>query len=308
MCINKLIFLLLTIVAAVLLFFLETQPYSHRLFIQLWNLGHAALFFVGTFAFLIIRRREGVQSKLALLVLSVTVLALLTEALQMLAPTRSFSLIDIINDLIGAGLAITLFRYITKKISISKVMIISSVCIITLGSLTSNFFLYVYDEWQMHQDFPKIANFENRQELTRWSGDIARTDTYVADGHYSSLQVNLSNKKYSGATLHHLPNNWQNFDKLMFSIWVEQTTMLTLRIHDKYHVALDNPQRNQYQDRFNQAISLQQGWNHLSISIQQIKSGPAKRSLDVSNIKSIGIFSTEPHDTDVFIIDSMVLK
>ena len=92
------------------------------------------------------------------------------------------------------------------------------------------------------------------------------------------------------------------------SLWVEQTTMLTLRIHDKYHVALNNPQRNQYQDRFNQAINLQQGWNHLSISIQQIKSGPAKRSLDVSKIKSVGIFSTEPHDTDVFMIDSMVLK
>lgn len=82
MCINKLIFLLLTIVAAVLLFFLETQPYSHRLFVQLWNLGHAALFFVGTFAFLIIRRREGVQFNLAPIVLSVTVVALLTEALQ----------------------------------------------------------------------------------------------------------------------------------------------------------------------------------------------------------------------------------
>lgn len=186
-------------------------------------------------------------------------------------------------------------------------MIISSVCIITLGSLTSNFFLYVYDEWQMHQDFPKIANFENRQELTRWSGDIARTDTYVADGHYS-LQVNLSNKKYSGTTLHHLPNDWQNFDELTFTIWVGRTTILTLRIHDKYHVVLGNPHRHQYQDRFNQAISLQQGWNYLSISTQQIKSGPAKRYLDMSKIKSIGIFSTEPHDTDVFMIDSMVLK
>lgn len=307
MYINKLIFLLFTIVSAVLLFFLNIQPYSHRLFVQLWNLGHTALFFIGTCTFLMIRHREGVRSNLALLVLSVTVLALLTEALQMLVPTRSFSLIDIINDLIGAGLAITLFQYISKKVSILKVMIISSVCIITLGSLTSNFFLYVYDEWQMHQEFPTIANFECRQELSRWSGDIALNDTYVVDGHYS-LRVNLSSDKHSGATLHHLPNNWQDFDNLMLSIWVEQTTKLTLRIHDKYHVALDNPQRNQYQDRFNEAISLQQGWNHLSISIQQIKSGPAKRSLDVSKIKSIGIFSTEPHDTDVFMIDSMELK
>lgn len=87
-----------------------------------------------------------------------------------------------------------------------------------------------------------------------------------------------------------------------------RTTILTLRIHDKYHVVLGNPHRHQYQDRFNQAISLQQGWNYLSISTQQIKSGPAKRYLDMSKIKSIGIFSTEPHDTDVFMIDSMVLK
>lgn len=307
MYINKLFFLLFIIVAAVLLYFPNTQPYSHRLFVQLWNLGHTALFFIGTCTFLMIRHREGVPFNLAPLFLSVTVIALLTEALQMLAPTRSFSLIDIINDLIGAVLAITVFQFITKKVFISKLVIISSVCIITTGSFTSNFFLYIYDEWRMYQDFPIISNFENRQELTRWSGNIARTDTYVVDGHYS-LRVNLSNDIYSGATLHHLPNNWQNFDNLVFSIRVEQTTKLTLRIHDKYHVALNNPQRNQYQDRFNQAISLQQGWNHLSISIQQIKSGPANRSLDVSEIKSIGIFSTEPHDTDVFMIDSMVLK
>jgi len=307
MYINKIIFFLLIIGSAILLFFLEINSYSHRLFVQLWNLGHTVLFFIGTCAFLIIRHREGVQFNLAPIVLSVTVVALLTEALQILAPTRSFSLIDIINDLIGAVLAIILFQFITKKISISKLVIISSVCIITTGSFTSNFFPYIYDEWRMYQDFPIISNFENRKELTRWSGNIALNVTYAVDGHYS-LRVNLSNDKYSGATLRHLPNNWQNFDKLMFSLWVEQKTMLTLRIHDKYHVALDNPQRNQYQDRFNQAINLQQGWNHLSVSIQQIKSGPAKRSLDVSEIKSVGIFSTEPHDTDVFMIDSMVLK
>lgn len=307
MYINKLIFLLFIIVAAVLLFFLNTQPYSHRIFVQLWNLGHTALFFFGTLAFLIIRHREGVSSNLALIVWVAVVLALLTEALQEFTPTRLFSLIDMLNDVIGTILAITVYQFITKKIFISKLIIISAICIITLGSVTSNLFLFIYDEWQMHQEFPTIANFECPQELSRWSGDIALNVTYAVDGHYS-LRVNLSNDKYSGATLRHLPNNWQNFDKLMFSLWVEQTTMLTLRIHDKYHVALNNPQRNQYQDRFNQAINLQQGWNHLSISIQQIKSGPAKRSLDVSKIKSVGIFSTEPHDTDVFMIDSMVLK
>ena len=56
----------------------------------------------------------------------------------------------------------------------------------------------------------------------------------------------------------------------------------------------DVEHNNEFDDRFNRRLNLEQGFRTIRIPIDQIRTGPKNRELDLSNIDRIQLFVYKP--------------
>ena len=77
--------------------------------------------------------------------------------------------------------------------------------------------------------------------------------------------------------------------------------MVTVRIHDRTH-------DNRYSDRFNQRLLVQPGYNHFSLSTDNIARAPDRRVMDLTDIEAIGWFITRPKKNHSLYIDNIGLN
>ena len=163
------------------------------------------------------------------------------------------------------------------------------------------------DEHRARQQFPVLSDFENSFEILRWHGnaDFAIDHTVRYTGR-SSLRVALNTDLYSGVSLQYFPENWHGFSQFQFRAFnpAEAPLSITCRINDTSHT---NGVQH-YSDRFNHTYALLQGWNTITIPIEEIRGAPATRKMDLGHIRAIGIFATRlPHPRLMYIDDVKLL-
>jgi hypothetical protein len=147
--------------------------------------------------------------------------------------------------------------------------------------------------WDMRgasRQFPVLGDFESRLETRRWSS--GKLDKGFARHGRASLQVPLeTGKKYPGTTLINSFGDWTGYSFFAFSVHNPdpEPLFLTVSIRDHKHFR----RGGRYSDRFNRSFQIEQGWNDISIPIEDIKNAPLKRILELDNLTEVVFFTVD---------------
>jgi len=304
-------FPLLTMVMVLMsiLFFIGGPSYhSPRSFRSFWNLGHILYF--AFLPLLLFSYSQGKQYK-PLYQLSVIFgitlsLGALVELFQY-GFDRSPDMGDIYRNMLGACMSVAFLLPIRKTLPKTPMLIFKSTLIILVALQCFPIAIALIDEHQARRDFPILSDFETPSQIQRWTGDAAISiENDISHPGNHTMQVALTTQMYSGTALKYYPTNWQSYQWFQFRIYnpSSDAIKITCRIHDKKHT--QGLQR--YQDRFNQTQSLSQGWNTITISLEEVRRAPEKRQMDLSQVYGVGIFSSRlPHPRKIYIDDVRLL-
>ena len=301
----KWVFFLLCIIFP--LFFYGGPAYdSSRLLKELWNLGH--FFYFGLFTLLFdnyLRARR--YSRFARVCLNICVLLFLgiaIELVQLSIAGRMFSWLDVIRDVSG-GSVVLCWRMSFAAVSWkTRFLIVLGTGLMLLNLLPIT--IVAFDVYSVYKSFPLLSGFESRFELDRWLGDarLSRDDFVAIQGKYS-VKIELTTKQYSGVSLHYFPGDWSGWNRLVFNVYNSGVPLeLHFRVHDNRHTG-DN---QQYDNRFNGSILLDNGWNKTSVPLVDILNGPRGRQMDLTKIRGFGIFVIRQSESRTIYLDNVYLK
>jgi len=146
-------------------------------------------------------------------------------------------------------------------------------------------------QFQINLWLPALYDFEQEHPERYWRGNVARStgDTCgpLGDG---ALTIDLTTRRYSGASLDNLPSDWEGYEELAFALWNPQSyaISLTLRINDMAH-ELGN---NTYHDRFNRTFQIEPGINRLQQSLDSVVTSPRSRQMELDDIRRLMFFTS----------------
>ncbi|MHB8893973.1 MAG: hypothetical protein ACYC99_02190 [Candidatus Geothermincolia bacterium] len=137
--------------------------------------------------------------------------------------------------------------------------------------------------------------------LYRLSSDHATSGT-------NSLEVTFYpgppgvDESYPGLSLTDFERNWSGYRTLVFDAFVpgEKAINLALRIDDR-----ENPD---YAERFNMAIPLAPGSNHIAIPQTRLVTSGSKKPLDLENIRETIFFLANPKERQTIFFDRIRLE
>lgn len=145
----------------------------------------------------------------------------------------------------------------------------------------------VMDRYRMEQEFPVLTAAEFERELSRWDlngASMTRVREPAKNG-WHCFRVDLTAAvDYPGIFMSDLVRDWRGYEQLCLVIAVDGTEPLSawLRVDDR-----SNPD---YQQRYQEAISLSPGHNHVCITWGDQLIAENGRKMDLSRIEQWGLF------------------
>lgn len=288
-------------------FFIEgADYYDPRSLKELWDLGH---FFFFALLVLVLDSHlcstgRSVFFRIFAAFLTSGSVGLSIELIQLNVDGRFFSWNDVITDMSGGAIALlwktgrTLsgFRSVLSGFVLIVIVLVNLVPVAT--ALT--------DEYRSFREFPLLAGFESEVELGRWADDqveLSRVSSPRLQGGYSA-KIILTTDKYSGVALQYFPGDWSGRKGLAFNVFNPgQPISLHYRVHDYLHQV--STQR--HDDRFNGKTILEYGWNEIIIPLKDIIEAPRGREMDVTKIRSFGLFVIKQPQRQVLFLDNVRL-
>lgn len=268
-----------------------------------WNFGHIIFF---TVLMLLIQAYKPITGWRAWLWVTVIALAAggLIEAAQHFVG-RNASLDDILHNLFGVWLGLFWGQKPTPVIWVLR--LISVLCItpamwLVIDSGIGNLAL--------RYQFPLLNSFESRHELQQIHPNnrqvkIDQTQSLHTHGAHA-MRVSLDVRPYSGVNLITSYGDWTGHSVLLLDLYNPDSEVLDLviRISDYQH----DRGANKFNDRFNRRIVLAQGWNQVQIDLNDVRTAPRKRSMQMDNISGMAIFAAQLPRPREFYIDNIRLQ
>jgi len=291
---------------SVLLFVGGPDYYSPRSFKHFWDIGHILYF--ALLAGLLCRWRPvsrlSPASQWAIILFITLLLGVSIELLQY-GTTRTPDTGDVLRDLTGSLLVLVFSPLGSKLQAAGRPALRFVVLVLALAQLWP-LAKSLTDEAIARHQFPLLSGFETPFEIDRWSGNAGlsvETKTLVAEGRL--LKLSLTTDQYSGAALNYFDGNWTSARTLKFSLYNPDARPLqiTCRIHDLQHA----DGNEEYQDRFNRSFVLAQGWNRIEIDLNEVQQSPAGRSMDMSRIRGLGLFTVSLPAPRILYLDEVRL-
>jgi hypothetical protein len=203
--------------------------------------------------------------------------------------------IDLLGGLIGVMFLGPARRGLNRRLLVVGQITVVAVAMGVLYAPMST----LWDMWQAWRQFPVLGDFETGLERRRWSGgEIERT---LARHGEASLRVTLGTEKYAGITLKRSFGDWRGYSTFAFSLCNPDRDPLriTVSIRDAEH----SRRGGDYRDRFNRTFVMGQGWNEVYIPVGDIAHAPAARTLDLSRLTEVVIFTVDPPRHRVMYLD-----
>ncbi|WP_444995183.1 VanZ family protein [Aliikangiella sp. IMCC44359] len=288
------------------LLFTNSPPnQSSQVYQELWETGHLILFagviYILSHTVYVVNYKT--WQKIGLTFIFCVLFGLITEVIQLLVG-RNFEIKDIINDILGGYIGLTL-SLLNKKNTLRINWLYFSIIIGLSISGGHQLILALNEHLRMKQDFPVLANFENVTQLKQWHhshSTITLSKKIKQQGQFS-MQVALSPAEYPNISLVHFIRNWQGYKNINFSIYnpSQETFNLILKIYDQEH-------NYQFDDRFNKTLSIAPGWTLMKQPLQEVENAPKNRKMQLDTIASFSLFMENPQQETTFYIDELYLS
>lgn len=270
----------------------------------LLDVGHIPLFCLLTAAIALLLPKK--RNKLRDVVAVVVLLILFTELAQQLTG-RSLSLVDMINDLYGAIIALLgLWAWDRRRDAfVPSIFVFCSVLLIGV-SLQKPLYEFRIERWREAR-MPTLSDFEDERDMALWSplmiGSSRSAQIERLQDEFSSssmMRVVTNGARWAGVEYDAGLMDWDEYDFLLISVVnPDDTVRLTVRVDD-------DGETTDYAQRFNKTFTLPRGIEAILIPIEEIREGPKDRDLNTKKIKRLLIFSSE-HQKQVFLIDRVSL-
>jgi hypothetical protein len=249
--------------------------------------------------------------------LGVLGLALLTEMLQSFSATRHPEVSDVVHDLIGAmcglGLFFTYDPQVTGKWAqwrqFPRHMIIRLCVVLVIGITLLPVVGWTYAYWDRADRFPSILQFASVWEMKFVKSSDSELQVVLPPVgwekpvHDKVGRVVFHPKRYPGIRLDEPYPDWRGYTYFQLEIFSELPTpqSITIRIDDSHH-------NNEYSDRFNRAITISPGLNHIQIPLDDIRLAPVGREMDLSAMKAVLLFAVNPPEEFILYLDNIRLE
>ncbi len=146
------------------------------------------------------------------------------------------------------------------------------------------------DEAYARHQFPVLADFSTRAELTRfdWSAQSRAVlePADRADSGHRVLHLFLSPGTYPGLTFEFFPRDWRGWSHFVLVCTNPGGAPfpLTIRINDLKH-------NQEYTDRYNGTFMLAPGVSEIRVPLADVEAAPRTRKLDLGNVALVVAFS-----------------
>ncbi len=265
-----------------LLFIHWDSPNQSRSLNALWNLGHLPLFACIILLLQNFSKRYSAISYEGQLLIAISLavgIGLIIEVLQHYLG-REFSFYDVYIDVLGASFTVIWFPKTNTFQNRISPYLFKLVSVIAILFSFIPLVLDLTDEFLARDQFPVLANFQLPLELNRFSGNA---QLIMRNG---ELEVQFGTEQYSGFVLQYFPRNWSGYKSVNLNIenTNQENIIMSCRIHDFLHNNLHN-------DRFNQRFIIKPGSQIINIDLDEVKSAPHSRSMDMTNISELGCFT-----------------
>ena len=296
------------IILVVFLFVGGGEHQKHRLINDVWDSGHIVLFSLLSFSYF--RRATSARYSLTYIIVFTTIASLIigvtVEVIQILF-NRSFSVNDIFNDVIGGYLGILFLIIFSHHKTIYFRTSASLIFIFLLAMGLRGLGKNLYDEIVMSKQFPVLAGFESQLELERWDFyrvNVKRSQKFTKFGKYS-LEIEYLRGGYPTVSMKYLRSDWSGYNNLNFSVYStsNENQEFVLKVFDKIHI--ENGYI--YADRFNENITLRNGWNTIDIPLSNIINAPGGRLMDIHEIRVFSFFADKLNQPVTIYIDDIHL-
>lgn len=144
---------------------------------------------------------------------------------------------------------------------------------------------------RVSQWLPDLYDFQQDHPERFWRGNVTRrSGEGCGPISESALAIDLTTRRYSGASLDNLPSDWRGNDTLEIVLWNPQnyTIPLTLRINDTAHERGSNI----YHDRFNRTFQIAPGTNHIRQDLSHVATAPKDRTMNMDDVRRLMFFTT----------------
>ena len=292
-----------------MLFFISGPDYhASRSFKSFWNFGHILFFsLLPLLVYSISKPPISYQRQVIYFIVLTIVLGVLIEVLQTGLDNRLPDTGDIFRNIIGALVGLVFLLPSRKNVPKKRLLAIQALVILLVMLQFVPISKAIWDENMAKRQFPLLSGFETPFEIDRWTGGaVFEIGKEIKKNGDSALKVMLTTETYSGVGLKYFPGNWEEFQFFQFSVYNPQNRelKLTCRIHDWQHTQ----GRQVYADRFNRSYSVLQGWNKITIPLDQVKAAPENRQMDMQRIQGVGIFAVRLRNPRTIYIDDIGLK
>jgi len=293
---------------AVPLFLVSPAYGSHRLLLALWDDGHLILFFLLVLLAWDGRPLARLRWPARLAVVGVLMLALGAgiEVVQGLTG-RDAQLRDVAADMAGAAIGLALLAALRGPGRAARAAAAGSgllLLVVVLWPLART----ALDSLAAWRSFPVLSDFETPWETDRWRPHRAelRLDAACARHGRAGLRIRYLPGRYPTVTLKDFPADWRAWQALSFSLYNpgDRPLPMELKVYDRAH----HGGRGGWADRFNRELQVAPGWTDWRIPLSEIRSAPAGREMDMSQIDSLSLFVHSPRVAVELCLDALRLE
>jgi len=214
---------------------------------------------------------------------------------------------DAVRDGGGAFSVALILVAIGPGISRRLRVTLAGAAIVVLAAFMYPLFVALHDEARARTQFPVLASFETRNELSRFNfseGVRSRIVSITDDKGrtISAVQLHFPTGKYPGFELRYFPRDWQGMRalELMFMNPESTPTEIAVRIDDVAY-------RFYWYDRYNRSFPLSPGLNRIEIPLADVTTAPRDRRFDLARVHSLLVFAVDLKQPRSIIIGPITL-
>ncbi|UCF67081.1 MAG: hypothetical protein JSV80_15060 [Acidobacteriota bacterium] len=283
---------------------------------ELFNLGHVWVYGGAALVWLAWRRRHrrALAARDFLVVgIGMVGLGVALEALQIAGP-RDASLGDVVFDAAGVLVAfLVAVSFDARTVSGStrrprRWMFLSLAALLlaaTMLPLARTSWFY----WQQARQFPLLYGFDEDWERSFLGARDAQIrlvpapSAWQRTGAGHAARVTFYPANYPSLHLEEPRGDWRGWRSLALDVYAEQDQPpdLHVRIDDRWH-------DQTYDDRFTGRISLRRGFQRVRVDLDEVRSAPRTRELDMSAITDVILFLVEPPAPVTLWVDNIRLE
>jgi hypothetical protein len=295
-------------------------PSYNQLWREIANSGH--LFLFGAFALIVLEiswstlRRRVPERIFHYLFAFVTagISGLIVELIQLFG-ARDADPWDLTLDVIGAvaflAIRLTVDRdlsaRITELVNSSRYRIRIAAVLLVLVFLTP---VYLAAGTLIYRTeiFPFLCRFDTYWDTRMLLVDdaqvnlVPRPEGWPGPDHSPVGKLTFLPAWYSDFLLKEPYPDWSGYQSLSMQFYNAQRAQLrvSIRIHDWWH-------NDEYGDRFNRTLLLRPGYNWILIPLEDVRSAPENRDMDMTRIAAVQLFTSRLLDTAVVYVDDFRL-